>query len=97
MAEPQERFASGSLGPDGTEMTLKDLPASDTKRWSMRKKAQIVAGIRAGLITTETACERYSLSVEELASWQRLIDKYGVRALRATKIQDYRSTYRKDD
>ena len=49
-----------------------------------------MAGVRAGLITLEEACERYTLSVEEFLSWQRLIEKHGVRCLRATRVQQYR-------
>jgi hypothetical protein len=28
--------------------------------------------------------------VEEFLSWQRLIDRHGMRGLRATRLQDYR-------
>ncbi len=75
-------------------MSIHDLPPSDTERWVIRRKAEVVAGVRAGLITIEEACERYTLSIEEFLSWQRLIDSHGVRGLRATKIQDYRSALR---
>lgn len=67
-----------------------DLPPPDTKRWVMRRKAEVVAGVRSGLISLEEACERYTLSVEEFLSWQRLIDRHGVRGLRATRLQEYR-------
>jgi hypothetical protein len=73
-------------------MSINDLPPPDTKRWVIRRKAEVVAGVRAGLITIEEACDRYTLSIEEFLSWQRLIDRHGVRGLRATKIQDYRSS-----
>ena len=75
-------------------MSINDLPPSDTKRWSIYRKAEVVAGVRAGLITIDEACERYTLSIEEFLSWQRLIDSHGVRGLRATKIQDYRAASR---
>ncbi|HYD31000.1 MAG TPA: DUF1153 domain-containing protein [Azospirillaceae bacterium] len=78
------------LSPDGHPMTEQDLPPPDTKRWVMRRKAEVVAGVRSGLITLEEACRRYTLSVEEFLSWQRLIDSHGVRGLRATRLQDYR-------
>lgn len=71
-------------------MTEADLPPPDTKRWVMRRKAEVVAGVRCGLISLEEACRRYTLSVEEFLSWQRLIDSHGVRGLRATRLQDYR-------
>lgn len=71
-------------------MTLADLPPVNTKRWVIRRKAEVVAGVRSGLITLEDACKRYSLSIDEFLSWQRLMESHGVRGLRATRIQDYR-------
>lgn len=71
-------------------MTLADLPPINTKRWVIRRKAEVVAGVRSGLITLEDACKRYSLSIDEFLSWQRLMESHGVRGLRATRIQDYR-------
>jgi len=71
-------------------LTERELPPPDTKRWVMRRKAEVVAGVRCGLISLDEACRRYTLSVEEFLSWQRLIDSHGVRGLRATRLQDYR-------
>ena len=71
-------------------MTIDDLPPPDTKRWVVRRKAEVVAGVRAGLISIEEACERYSLSMEEFLSWQRMIESHGVRGLRTTRLQHYR-------
>lgn len=71
-------------------MTIDDLPPPDTKRWVVRRKAEVVAGVRSGLISLEEACERYSLSVEEFLSWQRLIESHGMRGLRTTRLQEYR-------
>lgn len=80
-----------AIGPEGRRLTLADLPPAGTKRWVVRRKAEVVAGVRAGLITLEEACERYTLSAEEFLSWQRLIDRHGVRGLRSTRLQQYRS------
>jgi len=71
---------------DGSEI----LPPTDTKRWVMRRKAEVVAGVRSGAISLDEACRRYTLSVEEFLSWQRLIERHGVRGLRATRLQQYR-------
>lgn len=71
-------------------MTIEDLPPTDTKRWVVRRKAEVVAGVRSGLISLEEACHRYSLSLEEFLSWQRLIDSHGMRGLRTTRVQQYR-------
>jgi hypothetical protein len=80
----------------GTQMTLADLPPPYTKRWVIRRKAEVVAGVRAGLLSLEEACRRYKLSIEEFLSWQRLIESHGVAGLRATRLQDYRSSPKPD-
>ncbi len=80
-----------AIGPDGRPVRMEDLPPANTKRWVMRRKAIVVAGVRAGLITLEQACDRYNLSTEEFQSWQRLIERHGVRGLRTTRLQQYRS------
>lgn len=72
------------------QLRLEDLPPPGTRRWVMRRKAEVVAAVRNNLLTLEQACERYTLSVEEFISWQELIEKHGVRALRATRLKDYR-------
>jgi hypothetical protein len=69
---------------------LDRLPPPDTQRWVMRRKAQVVAAVRGGLLTFEEACQRYSLSEEEFKSWMTLLDAHGVRGLRATRTQEYR-------
>jgi hypothetical protein len=66
------------------------LPPPDTRRWVMRRKAQVVAAVRGGDLTLDQACERYSLSKEEFESWIDLVDHHGVRGLRATRMQEYR-------
>ena len=45
---------------------MADLPPSNTKRWVVRRKAAVLAAVRAGAITIEEACRRYELSAEEL-------------------------------
>jgi hypothetical protein len=66
------------------------LPAPNIRRWVTRRKAQVVAAVRDGLLSFDEACERYSLSEEEFKSWIGLLDNHGVRGLRATRSQDYR-------
>lgn len=78
------------IGPDGTPLTLKDLPPPTTKRWVIRRKAEVVAAVRGGLLTLEEACDRYKLTVEEFLSWQKAIDQFGLPGLRATRVQQYR-------
>jgi hypothetical protein len=72
-------------------MSINDLPPANTKRWVIRRKAEVVAAVRSGLLSLEEACGRYNVSVEEFLSWQRLIDRHGMRGLRATRLQEYRA------
>ncbi len=85
---PRVRYV---IGPDGSPLTVADLPPSDTKRWVIRRKAEVVAAVRGGLISLEEACERYTLTVEEFLSWQMSIDQHGLAGLRTTKLQKYRA------
>jgi hypothetical protein len=70
------------------------LPPANTKRWVIRRKAEVVAAVRSGIISLEDACNRYKLSMEEFLSWQRLIDSHGLAGLRVTRLQDYRGNDR---
>ena len=78
------------IGPDGSPLTINDLPSPNTKRWVIRRKAEVIAAVRGGLLTLEEACTRYMLTVEEYLSWQRSIDRHGLKGLRTTKIQEFR-------
>jgi len=82
------------VGPAGQRLSIDDLPPPNTKRWVVRRKAEVVSAVRAGLITLDEACRRYTLSMEEFASWQALVEQHGVRGLRATRIQEYRNAGR---
>lgn len=81
-------------GPEGTRLTLEDLPPPDTKRWVIRRKAEVVAAVQGGLLTLEEACERYRLTTEEFLSWRQAISRYGMAGLRATRAQQYREAWR---
>ncbi len=85
--EKGERFV---IGPTGAPLTLADLPPADTDRWVIRRKAEVVAAVRGGLLSLEEACKRYTLTVEEFLSWQQSIDQHGLAGLRTTRIQHYR-------
>jgi hypothetical protein len=78
------------LGPDGSPLTIADLPPPGTTRWVIRRKAEVVAAVRGGLLSLEEACSRYILTVEESLAWQRSIDRYGLAGLRTTRLQKYR-------
>src|ERR1700752_5231763 len=90
MTEPLRPRAKYVIGPDGSPLTIADLPAPGTKRWVIRRKAEVVAAVRGGLLSLEEACSRYALTVEEFLGWQRLIAEHGLAGLRTTRIDQYR-------
>ena len=78
------------IGPDGSPLTIADLPPSNTRRWVILRKAEVVAAVRGGLLSLEDACSRYALTMDEFLSWQASIDDHGLAGLRTTRIQQYR-------
>jgi len=84
---PRTKFV---IGPDGSPLTIADLPPTSTRRWVIRRKAEVVAAVRGGLLSLEEACARYTLTIEEFLSWQASIDEHGLTGLRTTRIQQYR-------
>jgi hypothetical protein len=86
----QSATSAAVIGPDGRHLTLADLPGPGIKRWVTRRKAEVVAAVRGGLLTVEDACGRYHLTAEEFAGWERLYERHGVKGLRTTRLQNYR-------
>ena len=72
------------IGPMGKRITRQDLPAPGTKRWVVRRKAEVVAGVSGGLISLNEACQRYNLSEDEFKTWLLLFQSHGLSGLRAT-------------
>ncbi|MBR0554000.1 DUF1153 domain-containing protein [Stakelama marina] len=93
MIENQKIRPEKVIGPLGEPLTLDTLPPTDTTRWVVRRKAEVVAAVNGGLLTVDEVCNRYGLTVEEFAGWQRAIDRSGMPGLRVTRIQHYRSLY----
>ncbi len=92
MARHEGRLTKHVIGPDGSPLTEANLPQlNSNQRWVIRKKAEVVAAVKGGLISVDDACARYTLSFEEYLSWQAAVEQHGFAALRVTKIQDYRS------
>jgi hypothetical protein len=83
-ADPNQ--ISSAIQLERSDAPLPPLP----KRWVPRRKAEIVAAVRDGLLTLDEASERYALSVEEYLTWQRGLDLFGLSGLRVNKIQQYR-------
>ena len=78
------------IGPTGAPITINDLPPDGTERWVIRRKAEVVAAVRGGLLTLDEACDRYRLTNEEFLGWQKSIERHGMAGLRTTRIQQYR-------
>jgi hypothetical protein len=93
MIENQKIRPDRVIGPLGEPLTLDSLPPCSTTRWVVRRKAEVVAAVNGGLLSVDEVCDRYSLTVEEFAGWQRAIDRSGMPGLRVTRIQHYRSLY----
>lgn len=66
------------------------LPPVATKRWVVRRKAQVVAAVAEGRLSLEEACGRYALTVDEFVGWQTFIERHGLAGLRTTRLQHYR-------
>ena len=62
-----------------------ELPPPNTVRWTARRKAAVVAAVRAGKITLEEACRYYQLSEQEFLGWRHVFDAHGLRGLKVTR------------
>ncbi|WP_420607131.1 DUF1153 domain-containing protein [Novosphingopyxis sp.] len=93
MIENQKIKPAQVIGPLGEPLTIADLPPVATRRWVVRRKAEVVAAVNGGLLSVDEACERYDLTLEEFAGWQRAVDRSGMPGLRVTRIQHYRDLY----
>lgn len=93
MIENQKIRPAQVIGPLGESLTVDSLPPPNTTRWVVRRKAEVVAAVNGGLLSVDEVCDRYSLTLEEFASWQRAVDRSGMPGLRVTRIQQYKSLY----
>jgi transposase-like protein len=71
-------------GPAGY-LSIRELPAPNTVRWTPRKKAEVVLAVNSGMISAVDACRQYQLTTEELLGWQSALVRDGIRGLRTTK------------
>lgn len=75
--------------PDGTILSIADLPPATT-RWVASRKAVVVNAVVHGLISRDEALRRYNLSEEEFDGWCSAIATHGQMALKVTAIQRFR-------
>ncbi len=88
--EPRPRPDPGPGSKRVPAVTLADLPPPGTTRWVVSRKAAVVAGVKAGLLSLDEALQRYRISLDEFMCWKRLLDDFGVKGLRVTRIKEYR-------
>jgi len=81
------------IGPLGEVLTHAKLPPAGIRRWVIRRKAEVVAALDGNMLTIDEACTRYDISIEELATWRRLVERAGMQGLRVTKAQHYRDLH----
>ncbi len=68
------------------------LPPPNTQRWVKSRKLSVIKAIERGILSDDEACQRYSLTAEELESWKAALTRHGPGALRTTHINRYRKT-----
>jgi hypothetical protein len=55
----------------------------------------VVLAVRHGLLSQDLACERYCLTPEELAEWERWESAFGVRGIQSSKLKHFRAALAK--
>lgn len=94
MTKESERSRPRSvIGPFGQPLTLDTLPPADTRRWIAHRKAELVAAVQGGLLSVDEVCERYAIELEEFVSWQRGVERLGLRGLWVTRAQKNRDAF----
>ena len=86
--------ANGTVMGTARDSIIADLPRPNTRRWTMQRKAEVVAAVRSGRISLDEACRRYMLSIEEFLAWQSMVEMHGIAGLRVTHAQRYRGLKR---
>ena len=73
------------------KLEVEDAPSSpSTRRWTARRKAQVVDAVETGRLTPECAQRIHGLSEEELASWESALDQHGLDGLKIARLQRLR-------
>jgi len=60
-------------------------------RWTPLRKAMVVRAILAGKVDGAMARLRFDLAEEELSGWLSRYVEHGVKGLRTTRLQSYRT------
>ncbi len=92
---PELRGPGQAFGLDGRPLDLMNLPESQTIRWVMRRKMEVLTAIRFGLLNFREACTQYGISLEELLSWKSALDRFGPVGLNALRLRRQNSISKK--
>ena len=80
MLQEQRRDSKGEkyvIGPTGAKLTLNDLPPPGTERWVIRRKAEVVAAVRGGLLSFRTTpAIATALRPRNSWLWQKAIENH---------------------
>lgn len=95
MLSNQQTQPAQVIGPVGMPLTIEDLPPLGA-RWTAHRKADVVVAVERGLLTMQEACDRYSISVEELAEWLRGFKYRGIKGLQTTRSQENREAFERN-
>ncbi len=57
MMSEQPSRPNGVIGPTGKPLAVDNLQAAGTKRWVIRRKAEVVTAVHNGLIGMDEACD----------------------------------------
>lgn len=74
-----------------SERTWSPLASGPPARWTPMRKAMVVRAILAGKLDSLAARLRFDLAEEELSGWLSRYGEHGVKGLRTTRLQNYRT------
>ena len=77
MTEPYRAWVKYVIGPDGSPLTIADLPPTNTRRWVIRRKAEVIYAVKGRLLTREEAVRRYNISDDEFEAWRHSVERHG--------------------
>jgi len=80
------------IGPDGSPLTIADLPpVTHAEMGHPAKGGSRRSRPRGAFIFSTKPAAAITLTVDEFLSWQMSIDQHGLAGLRTTRLQQYRA------
>ena len=64
-----------AIGPFGDHVTLEMLPLEPPRRWVRRRKAEVAAAVRGGLMSLDEVERRYGVKPRELEEWRAILNR----------------------